>query len=283
MRRACVLMLSTAALGGCASLGSSFPDTPQTPAAIFSGFSYVPLDPLPVHVVDGANCGAGNPRGSILNVLPDNAVRIAVRKLSGSVSGGVAPVQVGVEGNSYQVILDYINADVANLRFRYSGGIEEGQPLQMLTRLGDEAPAAAPAGGGEFVIPVYVGVGLRLTANVTVLRGSVNLTSLGALSAAAQAERVTGSLIVQTLGITGRQVTTALPLPSELNPTTIQNAILALGSVKAIVYDKDTVVAPRVTGIYDPLPNSDQRTINLIVSELASKPIPWKQDCPVGG
>jgi len=278
MRRL-VLAVSLLPLSGC----SGILPPPQTVGEFFSGYNYVPLDPLPVKVVDGPNCGPERPRGPLLSELPDNAVRIAVRKLTGSASGGFGPAQIGYQGNSYQVILDYINADVANIRFLYTGGnaLESGATFAVQRVDNDMIPAVAGPGQGEIVIPVYVGVGLRLTANVTVHKGSVNLSSLGSLSAAAEAERVTGSLIVQTLGITGSKVTTALPLPNELNSTTIQNAIVALGAVKALVPEQGTLLRPRVTGIYNPIPNSDQRTIHLIVSQLASTPVEWAQDCPV--
>lgn len=280
-RRIPKIVLLSFALAGCAGFpGSALPEYPKTPAEFFSGNSYVPLDPLPVMVLEGYHCKDGKSQGLVLNQLPDNAVRIAVRQLDATGSFGFGPAQLGAEGKSYQVILDYINADVANIRFAYSGAdSSKGGQLYGLTRL-DKFDATAGPTQSELVVPVYVGIGLRLTANVQVLKGNVNLSSLGALAAAAQAQKITGSLIVQTLGITGKQVTSALPLPSELNPTTVQNAILALGSVKAIVYDQGTVVTPRVTGIYNPLPMSDQRTVNLIVSELAKQAIPWAQDCP---
>src|SRR5215210_5289319 len=103
-------------LSGCAGVLRP----PQTIGSFFSGYSYVPLDPLPVKVVDGPNCGPGHPRGSLLTMLPDNAVRIAVRQLTGSATLGFGPAaQLGYQGNSYEVVLDYINADVANLRFTY--------------------------------------------------------------------------------------------------------------------------------------------------------------------
>src|SRR5688500_5890236 len=76
---------------------------PQSPAAFFSGYSYVPLDPLPVKVVDGPNCGAGKPRGKLLDMLPDNAVRIAVRQLTGKADLAFGPSQIGYQGNSYEV------------------------------------------------------------------------------------------------------------------------------------------------------------------------------------
>ena len=270
-----------ALLSGCDQFSDkAAPDNPQTRAEVAAGYNYVPLDPLPVEVLQDTNC-AGKPL-PILARLPDNAVRIAVRQLTGKANVGVGPAQVGAEGNSYQVILDYINTDVKNLRFKYDGGDpSKGEAPKSLVRLNKQDQNQDRVGPNEIVVPVYIGIGLRLTANVKVLKGQVNLSSLGALAAAAEAQQITGSLVVQTLGITGKQVTSSLPLPSELNPTTIQNAIQALGAVKAVVYDEsNTVVTPRVTGIYNPFPTDNPQTINLIVSGLAGDPIPWWRWCP---
>lgn len=302
-------------LGGCQEPARS----PRTEAAQLSGFTYIPLDPLPVSEERGRGCfnddRGENALGPVLPSLPDNAVRMAVRQLDAKGSATIGPATVGVENSQYQVILDYINADVVNIRLLITrqkaapaaaaataavgdpGTIVRIQRLPQYDYAAAEPKPAASAGASpadpsadlprairaqeeEVVIPVYVGVGLRLTANVNVLKGKVNLSSLGALAAEAQAGNISGSLIVQTLGITGKQVTSSLPLPSELNPTTIQNAVLALGSVKAIVYDQpNTIVIPRVTGIYNPLGKSDERTVNLIVSELAREPLPWRREC----
>jgi len=128
-------------------------------------------------------------------------------------------------------------------------------------------------------MPVYIGVGLRLTATVRVIKGTANLSSLGSLAAGAEAGNLNGSLVVQTLGINGKGVSTALPLPSELNQTTIQNAILSLGSIKAILYDeKNTQITPRVVGIYNPV-GGGQQYINGIISALAVSPVEWDHVC----
>jgi hypothetical protein len=135
---------------------------------------------------------------------------------------------------------------------------------------------------GVYIIPVYVGVGLRLTADIQVISGTVNLSSLASIAASIESKSASGSLVVQTLGITGPQVSTSLPLPSELNQTTVQNAILSLGSIKAIVSSdsgNDLQLTPRVTGIYLPIDNGTQELVNRIVSELARSPIPWERSC----
>lgn len=295
MKTLAMLAAAMLPLAGCQQ---QQPKTPQTQAAVQAGFTYVPLDPLPVQILPGDACVYSEGRASnqlkpVLQALPDNAVRVAIRQLNATGSATLGPATVGASGNQYQVILDYINADVVNVPVRVFR-LESSGAIVRIERLAGfgyadadaDAPTEAlpPMPKGQtseaVVIPVYVGVGLRLTANINVLKGSVNLGSLGALAAQAEAENISGSLIVQTLGITGKQVTSTLPLPSELNATTIQNAILALGAVKAIVYDQEnTVIAPRVTGIYNPLDRSDEGTVNKIVSELARDRITWRQPC----
>jgi hypothetical protein len=272
------LTVSVFALYGCAEFsGSTQLNEPKTTAEILSGYNYVPLDPLPVNVLIHPNC-EGQKIGKLFEYLPDNAVRIAMRQLTANGSLGFGPAKLGYKGSTYQVVLDFINDDVAYMRLSQKGGdLLKGTTPTFLKRVDNPNE---PTSQDDIYIPVYVGIGLRLTANVTVHSGTVNLSSLGALSAAADAQRITGSLIVQTLGITGPKVMSSLPLPSDLNSTTVQNAILALGTIKAIVNDPDTLVTPRVTGIYDPLPNPNQQTINQIVTALSRDPVPWYKICP---
>jgi hypothetical protein len=73
------------------------------------------------------------------------------------------------------------------------------------------------------------------------------------------------------------------PLPcryrGELNQTTIQNAVLALGSIKAILYDeKNTTVTPRVVGICNPV-GGGQQFINGVISALTVEPVAWSAPC----
>jgi hypothetical protein len=249
-----------------------------------SGFTYVPLDPLAVQV-GTSNCGAV-PTGTqkLMYALPDNAVRMAMQEVTADGSASFGPVTIGAKGKTYRVILDFVSVDTTNVRFQVANtsgstpvsalkNIRAAERLSVLRMKKDEA---VKQGFDEFVIPVYVGVGLRLTAVVTVREGKLNLAGLTGLGAAAEAKKASGSLIVQTLGINGPEVAAALPLPSELNVTTVQNAILSLGGIKSTLWSDKTRIAARVTGIYNPLPTGDLRLINGIVSELAKDPIPWE-------
>jgi hypothetical protein len=246
---------------------STLGDPANAPAS-----GYNPIDPLPV-ILDPGGSAATNE--AILKALPDETMRMAIGEIDRNGSLAFGPAKTGVKDHSYIVIVDYIKfvtqpfeAEIAvpgpgrrdtivfNIR-----GFAIAQPTTVAT----DSVAKA-------LVPVYVGVGLRLTATVTVRQGSVDLGNLFALGFAAQAQKATGTLTVQTLGISGPTVSGVIPMPSDINPTTIQNAILALGSIKAKLYDPSTLITPRVVGVYNTL-GGGQRTINSFISALLRQPI----------
>ena len=94
----------------------------------------------------------------------------------------------------------------------------------------------------------------------------------------AEANNLRGSLTVQTLGVNGQAISAALPIQSELNRTTAQNAIVAVGSIKALLYENGTVVNPRVVGMYLPFPGG-KPLVNAIISELSKKRVVWYRPC----
>lgn len=294
-----ILMLgfSLLILTGCAGIQNTF-GLPNTLGEQQSSSSYIPFDPLPVFSDMARSCEefADPIFKELLDSLPDQTVRIAVAEYDNSGTLAFGPVKIGAKNKSYQIVLDYVSVDATNVPIyvqrTYKGeevGLFDDISLKTQYRvtLDPESEAfayevkerGARPDGERVIIPVYVGVGLRLTANVTVTKGTVNLSSLGSIAAGAEAGKLTGSLVVQTLGITGKSVATSLPLPSELNQTTIQNAILSLGSIKAILYDQEnTIVTPRVVGIYNPI-GGGQQLVNGVMSVLANEPIRWKRPC----
>lgn len=286
------VLMGALMLGACSTMPL---DAPASVGEQNAGYSYIPLDPLPVRIANQKECPKTISNSKdLLDALPDNAVRVSMREISGKSTFGFGPASLGTEGNQYEIILDYISADTANIPFRIDAIKRKidgsTEPLVQIPKKIDDTVEILvrripdternDLGFGSVIIPVYVGVGLRLTASVKVIKGSVNLSSLGAIAASVEGGRASGSLVVQTLGINGKQVAASLPLPSELNATTVQNAIQSLGSIKAVMYDaENTRLAPRVTGIYNPLASNDQRLINAIVSELAKDHIKWSPPC----
>jgi hypothetical protein len=255
MRRLYSLLpvLLAALLGGCASWPMHVPKTPGDPQLALS-YGYHPIDPLPVRLKYEAPPNTLT-NAKILDALPDETMRIAIGQIQGN--GGITfgPAKAGVAGNSYVVVLDYVKFETKS--FGVDISVSDGKKTASLSS--QKSPPV--------IVPVYVGVGLRLTANITVNEGSVDLGNLFALGAAAQAKQVSGTLVVQTLGISGESVSTIIPMPSEINASTIQNAIMALGAIKAKIYDTGTRINPRVVGVYNTL-GGGQETINGFISSL---------------
>ena len=339
-----VLGLSIAVLWGCGgTMSSAIYSRPGGLSATAS--SYVPLDPLSVSQRKGRSCYENNSAKQcsldgnceillkeLRKALPDQTVRMAVAQYNSNGTVSYGPASVGFEGNSYQIILDYMNTDTSRAIFNVrrkiviggsSGGYTSGRiPYEFRSEVIDKDAfyeydvipietseiftqdidpnisdqTSDSEENSEFKhsetfsawseyesvsFPVYVGVGLRLTANITVLEGRVNLSGLPAIAAEAAAGRLTGSIIVQTLGITGEKISNLLPLPSELNQATIQNSVLALGAIKALLSDDETELTPRVVGLFNPL-GGDAGLVNSIVSELSKKPLFWHRPCGRG-
>jgi len=302
--------LLIAGLSGCGTLvpGAMTPiGTPPTSGETESGFTYIPIDPFPVETVAGEGCKTGSSRGQLLDALPDNAVRMLVERFdtSGGVTFGAS--KVTASGETYRVTVDFINADTINVPIRIrkmmrhkqshqlepvnlfqSAGTdyEAGSEVYDVSRADDKAIASPEekAFMAEYNIPVYVGVGLRVSANVYVISGDTNISGIGVIGAEAEASRLRGSLIVQTLGINGKAIAAALPIQSELNRTTAQNAIVAVGSIKALLYADETVKSPRVVGLYLPF-QGGKPLVNALISELSKRRVRWERPClvPAGG
>lgn len=299
MTRHVAVLLQLIALTGCGIFSPS--DLPLSAGEKESGYTYVPIDPFPVITQAGEGCEKNQkpPRAKLLDSLPDNAVRMLVERFEAN--GGVTygPSKVGGRGQSYRVTVDYINADTINKRvwIRRSFRDAKGDRLYvgLLTKPSFsyvegteefEIRRKDPKKDGEldfheFNIPIYVGVGLRVAANITVTGWNANISGISVIGAEADANRLKGSLIVQTLGINGKSVAAALPIQSELNQTTAQSAIVAVSSIKAQLHTyNETVVSPRVVGLYLPFPGG-KPLVNSLISELSQEPLEWKQQCLV--
>ncbi len=274
---------------------------PKSPGELESGYTYIPIDPFPVQIVDGDSCKDASKRvpGELLDALPDNAVRMLVERfdLSGAVSYGAS--KAGAKGESYRVTVDYINADTINvpvwigkimtakgstdtvwvdLFLPLPANVERGTEVFRVTR---EEAEGKKDNLPQFNIPVYVGVGLRVSASVYVVGANANISGIGVIGAEAEAEKLKGSLVVQTLGVNGKSIAAALPIQSELNRTTAQNAIVAVGSIKALLYADETVKSPRVVGIYLPFPGG-KPLVNALISELSKNRVKWERPCLAG-
>ena len=314
-----ILALMILVFSGC---GSRYDRLPQTLGEKASNYGYIPLDGLPVdQTYDADSCkpwrlsegekAKENPWKPLLQSLPDISVRFAVASFNSSGALAFGPSKITTAGKNYRAILDYVNVDVIPVRL-WITAFKNEKPISLFFVNADSSVATFKAqkvketqntsssgnkgvsddppypGHSELVsIPVYVGIGMRMAADITAIEGGIALTSLGSIGIQAQAKTIVGTLTVQTIGISGAPIATSLPLPSSLNQTTIENGIMSIGNNRAVVYrpfskggEKDihTLTVPRIVGLYSPI-GSHPALINAIYTELSTHRPEWPRPC----
>lgn len=303
------------ALGACTTIGNSNQSGPEPERT--SGYGYIPLDGLAVdQTFESDSCkewrqftpsrAAGStasellgkragvdPFKPLLESLPDISVRFAVASFDSSGGLTFGPAKITSKFGTYRAVLDYVNVDAIPVSLSV-GAIVSGRKFKLSdARAGNmkidgfdvkiQAPGekAISSTSDLVTIPVYVGVGMRVAADVTALEGGIPLVSLGIIGLEAQAKRLTGTLTVQTIGITGESVAASMPLPSKLDQTTIENGILSIGANRSAIYKSGTsgtTTTPRVVGIYSPV-GSEPALVNAIYSELSRERPKWSRPC----
>jgi hypothetical protein len=254
--------------------------------------------------------------------LPDVAVRFAVAEFKADTGLEFGPAALTTKNKNYRAVLDFVNSDSVTVRFlirkvaivdgteiyfHLSDDIDKAKPglvygyqaklipdqpnfesesqfslnpAQVNALRGEDLLNAK--GWTEVAFPIYIGVGFRLTADFQALQGKVALGGLGAIGANADANKLTGSMTLQSIGVNGLGTTTALALPNKLDQTTIEQSILAIGTGRALIYtDKEESkvrLSPRVIGLYSPI-GSDPRMVNAVYSELSTVLVPWVRPC----
>ena len=112
----CLLVAAT----GCAFLPTTTQATATTIGEITSGYTYIPIDPTKVHIEPGicslgySDIGDGPKQTKLLDMLPDNAVRMSmeISDSRGSVTYSVA--KASASGLAYKLTADYVNSDTVN-------------------------------------------------------------------------------------------------------------------------------------------------------------------------
>lgn len=305
MEKLIALILGCSILGGCQSL------VPKSAGEVSSGYTYIPIDPFAVQAVEGDSCRKGDNHArtpmeqgeirngipvyrGIMESLPDNAVRMLVEQFDskGNVSYGAGKVDGTAE--SYRVTVDYINADTVNQAFWISKTMRTREGVRVVVPLAEEPSFFKYQTGSEqylvsrhdprkdtytkYNVPVYVGVGLRAIADVRLLKSKASISGIDIIGAEAEANRLSGTLVVQTLGINGKSIAGSLPVQSELNRTTAQNAIVAVASIKTQLYSSEVGKYPRVVGLYIPFPGG-KPLVNALISELSQERVEWPRPC----
>ena len=152
----------------------------------------------------------------LLAEFPNDAVSVAVREVKQGVSIAYGPAILSSKGSTYEVKVDYI-------KYR--------------TKKYDDSDEI-----------VREGFGVRMIASVTTNEDNVDLGSLYALGVAAENSKLSGTLTMETMGISGETITPLIPIPSKIDVSTIQNVLQAAAAIKSKMYDesKGVTVRPQV-------------------------------------
>lgn len=264
MKRLQVVFIGLALLSGCATV-------PLTGAELARGSAYVPLSPKPIEI-----SGDDLTSTEMLNVLPNETVRMSIGSTDsdGNITFGVGAV--GVEGHTYEVVVDYIKyttgympASFTSTAVDYKGKYIANRVVSKIkTFLGSvDVSSDLSVKGQEDIanrtnidiqqrVAVFVGVGVRLRASVRVWKGKVNLASLYGIGAAANSGAATGSLVFETLGIYGAPISPLIPLPTEISQASVQSTLQSLAAIKAKLYDANVGVAPVIVAFESPYASS---------------------------
>jgi len=280
MNTVCVLLvLLCASVAGCANRPPINPIDPKLYAS-GSAYTYQPLNPTTVWIRDPSKEEQkGNPppqhldadetskefKKALLRDLDTETVRISLNTFNGDLKANATVVGVSVAGQSYVLVVDYI---------KY---ITYGQPLKFDYKTVDAKGKETDA-TFDGTVPIYTGIGLRIRAEFQANQSGLNISGLPAIAVAATANGISGRLTVQTLGITGQEVTSLMPLISDISVASIQNAVQAVAAIKAKIYEPETELGPKIVGFESP--GQDPALIREITQKMYASELTI---CPVVG
>ncbi|GLO11943.1 hypothetical protein PPUJ20028_05240 [Pseudomonas putida] len=152
--------------------------------------------------------------------LPLERSFVSVLKVDGSVNAGFVSSKYSAAAGRYKTSLDYA-------KFR------------------DDVM-------GDKNTPVRVGVGVRIVADITTTKADIDLGSIFAIAFAAKAGYLKGQIEVLKIGLDSPSFNLVLPPPTEINDTSLQNALQAVASIRAKLYDADTKLTPHILAVQTP-------------------------------
>lgn len=228
----------------------------ESPSSPNNFLGYQPIDPVPAKSVTFYHPGSGKkievPWGSLVydsdcqkkqktetkkksycddlrvtDLLPLHSARVTVRKLDSSANVSYLTSSVNSEAGTYEVVMDF-------MKYRVDSVVDKS---------------------GFYSGDAIVGVGLRIRSSVQSSNTEVNFSSLVNLGVEAKRGNITGSIAVDVYGIDSPDVTNLIPLSTELDQTSIQQALQGLAAIKAVMGKDGTRFYPHVLGVRQDKPN----------------------------
>jgi hypothetical protein len=183
----------------------------------------------------------------VFTFLNNETVLVSIGQIDSEGKINYIPVTLSAKGSSYKITMDY-------MKFATLGQIDKN---------------------GKFLGYKRVGVGLRLISQITTFESGINIGDISSIGIAAKAGKLNGTLMIEVIGIKSKEVTTLLPLPSEINQSTIQSAMQALATIKSKIYDTETKLYPQVMAV-----KIEAETSATNISDKPLIDVPIKSDSP---
>ncbi|MBI3134383.1 MAG: hypothetical protein HYZ14_06860 [Bacteroidetes bacterium] len=114
-----------------------------------------------------------------------------------------------------------------------------------------------------------LGVTTRLKANIITKSKNLNLSDLFQIGIYASQEKLTGTLSIEIIGISSPEIVAMIPVPAELNVTSVQSSLQSLAAIKAKIFDESTRLHPQILAIR---PETTTNTILEILNIYKSNP-----------
>lgn len=159
--------------------------------------------------------------------LINNAARVSSEEINAKGEVKFITSNISTEGNFYRTTIDYIKYITT--------------PITI--------PIKKNSSTTDVVIVIDIGVGLRAETKFTALKSGANIADIINMGVAAQNNQISGTMAFQTMGIESKTISDTLPIPSELSKTSIQNALQTMATIKANIYDTNTIAIPQIVGI----------------------------------
>lgn len=98
-----------------------------------------------------------------------------------------------------------------------------------------------------------IGVGARIVAHIKTSEAGINLTDLFAVAAAAEANKVSGSLLFTIQGIHGKGIDTYTPKIAKLDTDNLKKALDSVLNIKALLHHDDNIlITPQIIATLSP-------------------------------
>ena len=181
---------------------------------------YFPISPVKVQLQSRSSLPTDViTQERLLAALPNENIRIAVGEYDENGQRRYGQYSMGKAEREYVIIADHIKYTTKPMRVNLSafGSVS-------LTR--------------KATIPLFIGVGVRLHARFKVMDDDAPI-SLDTMGILADRGEISGTLSIQTIGVSGRDISALLPMPGAISQEMLQQAMQAVRAVKTRMYEGD--------------------------------------------